>query len=488
MSTQWKRRSLLQSKSRKNADSKCPVLLTDECKEQIRAGSYLGKKGYTIPRELLSESELEFLHKDLLVKPETVGPAYGMPGAQDECAFPVYRENDKKIYIPRFYGIDRYGLPDRSEITHGEDISVTFAKPLRDYQDNIVDVYMNHSKQAICGGSSNIGNGGILEVPCGRGKCLGKNTQILMFDGSIKLVQDVCIGDLLMGDDSTPRTVLTLARGREMMYKVNEFTRETSTNAYASIQDSNQLENSTGYIVNESHILSLKYKQHENIVDLSVKEYIKHVDQEKLCGYRVPIHFPKLNVRSNPYVMGIWLCKINTGDHYLSDEFIHYNVCKHDPRIPHEFKCNTQSIRLNLLAGIIDYGGNYHENRYECTFPHRPFTNDIVFLARSLGYSAHIRTTENACNTRTNYTVVISGTGLDKIPVKNIYKTFNFVSKSEDVSRRSLLYPIQLEPIGIDDYYGFEIDGNRRFVLGDFTVTHNTVMALKIISLEKRKR
>ena len=487
MSTQWKRRSLLQSKSRKNADSKCPVLLTDECKEQIRTGSYLGKKGYTIPRELLSESELEFLHKDLLVKPETVGPAYGMPGAQDECAFPVYRENDKKIYIPRFYGIDRYGLPDRSEITRGEDISVTFAKPLRDYQDNIVDVYMNHSKQAICGGSSNIGNGGILEVPCGRGKCLGKNTQILMFDGSIKLVQDVCIGDLLMGDDSTPRTVLTLARGREMMYKVNEFTRETSANAYASIQDSNQLENSSGYIVNESHILSLKYKQHENIVDLSVKEYIKHVDQEKLCGYRVPIHFPKLNVRSNPYVMGIWLCKINTGDHYLSDEFIHYNVCKHDPRIPHEFKCNTQSIRLNLLAGIIDYGGNYHENRYECTFPHRPFTNDIVFLARSLGYSAHIRTTENACNTRTNYTVVISGTGLDKIPVKNIYKTFNFVSKSEDVSRRSLLYPIQLEPIGIDDYYGFEIDGNRRFVLGDLTVTHNTVMALKIISLVQKK-
>jgi hypothetical protein len=38
-----------------------------------------------------------------------------------------------------------------------------------------------------------------------------------------------------------------------------------------------------------------------------------------------------------------------------------------------------------------------------------------------------------------------------------------------------------------DDYYGFEIDGNRRFVLGDHTVTHNTVMALKIVSLLKKK-
>ena len=39
----------------------------------------------------------------------------------------------------------------------------------------------------------------------------------------------------------------------------------------------------------------------------------------------------------------------------------------------------------------------------------------------------------------------------------------------------------------IDDYYGFEIDGNRRFLLGDFTVTHNTIMALNIISRIKRK-
>ena len=48
-------------------------------------------------------------------------------------------------------------------------------------------------------------------------------------------------------------------------------------------------------------------------------------------------------------------------------------------------------------------------------------------------------------------------------------------------------YRIKLEKLGEDDYYGFEIDGNHRFVLGDFTVTHNTVMALKIISLLKKK-
>jgi len=170
MSSQWKRRQLLLTKDKKKANKHVVEELTDINKESIRSGSYIGKKGYTIPRELLTDAELEFLHKDLFVKPVTIGPSYGPPGEQDEGSFPVYRENAKKIYIPRFYGVERYGLPDRSEITPGDDISVNFPKPLRDYQDKIVDVYMNHIRQPICRNSDAIGNGCLLEVPCGRGK------------------------------------------------------------------------------------------------------------------------------------------------------------------------------------------------------------------------------------------------------------------------------------------------------------------------------
>ena len=64
------------------------------------------------------------------------------------------------------------------------------------------------------------------------------------------------VGDKLMGDDSTPRTVLSLARGREMMYKVIP-------------------KKGDSYIVNESHILSLKSStNHSNIIDISVKDYL----------------------------------------------------------------------------------------------------------------------------------------------------------------------------------------------------------------------
>ena len=137
-----------------------PVEMTYDI-SQIRVKSYIGKKGYTIPKECLSVTELATLYKELMLKPETFGPSV----KGDDEAFPVYRENANKIYIPRFYGIARYGLPVKSELQSGTAIDVAFEKPLRDYQDKIIKVYMDH----VISGTS-ISGGAILEVPCGRGK------------------------------------------------------------------------------------------------------------------------------------------------------------------------------------------------------------------------------------------------------------------------------------------------------------------------------
>lgn len=159
------------------------INLSTEYKTVIKNTAYLGKKGYTISKDVISTEDLDFLKQDLFVKPIVMGASYGAP--KEEVAFPVYRENMKKIYIPRFYGIERYGLPPKSEITLGDNISVEFPKPLRDYQDKIIDVYMKHvdCPDTVKGG------GGILEVPCGRGKTvmalkiislIGKKTLIIV--------------------------------------------------------------------------------------------------------------------------------------------------------------------------------------------------------------------------------------------------------------------------------------------------------------------
>jgi superfamily II DNA or RNA helicase len=141
-------------------------VLDDEYREKVRSESYLGKKGYTIPKSILQKEDEEFLKRDLFVKPVI----FGVGGDVGSNAFPVYRENTQKIYLPRFYGIQRYGLPDKSEIGIGHDIQLEFAKPLRDYQEEIIKVYTDYVNSQICLDSEKKGNGGILEVRCGAGK------------------------------------------------------------------------------------------------------------------------------------------------------------------------------------------------------------------------------------------------------------------------------------------------------------------------------
>ena len=135
-----------------------PFQLTPEYKESVLENAYIGKKGYTIPKSVLSEEDIAILKKELTMVPDLGFAA----GSAPVSSFPVYRENTNKIYLPRFHGIKRYGQPSRSELPTGDDIDISFTKELRDYQNNIVGIYLNYTRDTS--------KGAILEVPCGRGK------------------------------------------------------------------------------------------------------------------------------------------------------------------------------------------------------------------------------------------------------------------------------------------------------------------------------
>ena len=423
-------RKIIAAKNRaakaKDAKSKTGnVVLSDAYKQGVCEHAYLGKKGYTIPKHVLTEEDLAFLKTDLYVKPESSSAIFGM--GVDEQSFAVFRENAAKIYIPRFYGMERYGPPRSSENGNGLDIDVHFPNPLRDYQDKIVGVYVNH----VSRDNGEYRGGGILEVPCGRGKCLAKDSPVLMYDGVICPVQQLNVGDVIMGDDSGPRTILSLARGREMMYRISCGDGES-------------------YVVNESHILSLWNCQENAVIDISVLDYLAS-DAQSLRGYRVPVEFSKKYMTGEPYTIGRSIYD------YTS--------------IPYEYLCNLRSVRLQLLAGILDSFGYSDETNKTYVMhvdsTHNTLVSDICYLTRSLGFPIQKSETH------------ISIRGTRDIPVKRLPRI--------DVSSVNNTYSITVEPIGIDDYYGFEIDGNHRFVLGDFTVTHNTIMALKIISIIQKK-
>ena len=148
-----------------------PPELTNEIKTHIADNSYLGQKGYTILKSAIPPNELNRLYKELTLIPVIECPVSGAPLP---APVPIYRENVKKIYIPRFYGIKQYGLPPRSEIGDlSETININFVKTLRDYQEKTVETYVNHVKRPICTNPETAhieGGGGILSLYTGAGK------------------------------------------------------------------------------------------------------------------------------------------------------------------------------------------------------------------------------------------------------------------------------------------------------------------------------
>jgi len=118
-------------------------------------GSYIGSKGYTIYKECLDIKEQRLIKDELNVKPYIPKAPIQPPTYQ------VYRESSKKYYLPRYYGLKHYGEPVENRLPHGDDIDIKFAGELRDYQNHIVDVYKK---------SAHLIGGGLLDIPCGRGK------------------------------------------------------------------------------------------------------------------------------------------------------------------------------------------------------------------------------------------------------------------------------------------------------------------------------
>lgn len=354
-------------------------------------------------------------------------------------------------------------------------------------------------------------------VMIGKPGCHKKGTKIMMFNGEIKNVEDINVDDVLMGDDSTPRHVLDLARGREEMYDIIH------------------TKGGDKYTVNKSHILTLKSVGFEDqplgkVIDISVEEFLnkEYIWRKGFKGFRVPVEFPERDLDINPYIIGyllgddrvsknyeitidgeiahvfnsmlcdygLGLKKINSSpDKYnilsltniedIKKSFLkdHFGDNKH---IPHAYKCNSRENRLELLAGLLDSEGYYSKeiNCYYFRHKSEKILDDVLFLARSLGFDCRNRITDDKRITDDNYFSCTIIGDVHEIPCR---KERNKSEKRATI-RDLLLSGLKIVPVGIDYYYGFELDGNNRYLLGDFTVTHNTGKSRIIQSLLYAKK
>ena len=399
----------------------------------------------------------------------------------------------------------------------------------------------------------------------GSGKCHKKGTLIMLTDGSLKKVEDIKVGEQLMGDDSTPRTVTSLANGIDKMYdvipvkgekytvnsehilclrasgfpKISHNNREANTSYNIQWIENNKFQSKT-FTYNTSNKLDMeidakKFYQDilnnkntsDNVIEIAIKDYLNISNKKKgfLKGYRVGVEFPEKELPFDPYMIGYWLgdgtssrseitCQDSTVLYYFAKNLQKYNLSLNyrsgytygisgdgkrnhnillntlnelnmlnNKHIPMIYKCNSREKRLKLLAGLIDSDGHLDKNKgFEFTQKNETLMDDVIYLVRSLGFACY-KKEKNTTWTNNGikyegkaWRICISGKGIEEIPTR--------IPRKQAVARKQikdvLSTGITVEYVNEDEYYGFTLDGNCRYIMGDFTVTHNTCSSIAI--------
>ena len=353
---------------------------------------------------------------------------------------------------------------------------------------------------------------GVLVARAGTGKCLGRGTPVLMFDGRIQPAEQIQPNDLLMGPDSEPRTVESVMTGFGPLYRITPVKGES-------------------WVCNAEHVLTLTgtNRRYGEVMDVPLEEHLANCAAQgerpdrnwKLL--RVGVNFPSRAVELDPYVVGLWLGNGTLGETTITsaedeifaacaavarsrgyeavrdrDEphhtwsirirwpggvgtratpnlirrfFQRLSECG-EKRIPDEYLINDRRVRLQLLAGILDTDG-YYNGGFEFTSKYETFASQVAYLARSLGFAAYVKpktgTIKSLGFTGQYWRVSISG-DLTEVPCLLPRR----MAPRRRQIKRVTCTGFTATPIGAGPYVGFTLNRDGRFLLGDFTVTHNT--------------
>ena len=350
-------------------------------------------------------------------------------------------------------------------------------------------------------------------------KCHGKGTKILMYDGSYKLVEKIKVGDIVMGDDSTPRTVIETFGGIGDMFRINPI-----ANGWDS------------WTCSGEHLMSLKYANkngangwgRDEVINISVNDLynLKKSTRAHLCLYRNQVEYNRKKVSLDPYILGQWLGDGNRSrasiasadkqsvDYYrqycvdndmkitvepnnisytfssnrrghgcnqMTNSLRQYNLLK-NKHIPIDYLINDRETRLKLLAGLLDSDGtkDKRKNAYCIVQKNSRLALQIKKLVLELGFKACVsrpiakmKRKDGSIYSCQVYRIRIYGLNLHEVPCLIERKKCVKVENPHKNTRDSTKTCFKVESIGVDRYYGFKTDKNSLYILRDCQVTHN---------------
>lgn len=350
-------------------------------------------------------------------------------------------------------------------------------------------------------------------------ECFDPDTEVLMYDRSVRKIKDVHIGDKVLGPDGAPRTVLDECEGVDKMYRIHSGT---------GCDD--QIVNSRHKIYYTEYNHFKKTYTDKLATPLELMKEDLHKSYIKQNRYLKRVHPTDNNVSSNllldPYYLGLWLGdgftnspaiinedievikwlseyaesngmtttlfsdknvpviylknKIYNHKNPIKDALQYYGVLSRKD-IPDDYLHGSVEDKLQLMAGLIDTDGHFSKRDRIYTFSQcesrKHIVDKLAFIARSLGFKCslhmyktagtkHICGNKSAC--QNTYTLRIID-GLYDIPCKIARKKHHWVQKR---TKRTLTnFKVSYSHIG--KYKGITTDGDHFFVLKDFTVVHN---------------
>lgn len=368
--------------------------------------------------------------------------------------------------------------------------------------------------------------------PSGGGKCEKRNTPIVMYDGSIKMIQDIKVGDALMGIDSKPRYVKELIHGFGEMFDVHQRFGKDFTVTRNHILSVKVKKGGKGYkLINPFDGKKYSVGEYFNI---SVDDYLKSSNEfkKRVACWKCSVEWEEkpLEPYIEPYFLGLWLGDghsdhpgITTIDKEIGDYIIKYakkydhklrisgksgtqaldyhiisktgelkkdghiktypNYIKkgmknlnviNNKHIPSNYLYTSKKVRLELLAGLLDTDGYYDskKHRFEITLKSNQLVDDIEFLCNSLGFRVH-RGIKNVVfnGKKLSYTRIMIYGNVKDIPTilsRKQCKENCFYAYDE-----SSFY---ITPSSETEYFGFELEESDQLYLhDDFTVTHNSI-------------
>jgi 5S rRNA maturation endonuclease (ribonuclease M5) len=345
----------------------------------------------------------------------------------------------------------------------------------------------------------------LVGAKMGLGKCLRPGTMVLRYDGLVVPVEKLNIGDVLMGPDSSPRVVLSTTQGKGPMYRILPVKGDA-------------------WECNDQHILVVVDTTTGEETEISVGEFIQCAPawraHQKLFQSKLVQFAPGTPLPIDPYFLGIWF---GDGAHQIDDiritkPDVEIKECcesiakkygltvKTDSRnthrisgvrgagnpllmamrellrsgvdiIPMDYLTSSVEDRRALLAGLLDTDGfNIGPGNMEISQKSVRIADGICFLARSLGIRVNRRTKMvrlDGWSEARPYELMVLVGDLDQIPMRIERKR----SLPRMINKDHLRVGFTVESIPDGPYSGFMLDGDGRFLLGDFTVSHNSQLA-----------